>query len=140
MNKEFRLRGEGVHWAIDRIKAVGIEQAEREFNMRGMLNIPLAATNAEIARANEQIRGMVVKTVCALSCLTLLDEFDFDKEQVERFIKRFNQKSDVLESDFATWADYNQILIDELGVDVDPEHEFKQLDQDLRDQKLIKER
>lgn len=140
MNKEFRLRGEGVHWAIDRIKAVGIEQAEKEFDLRGMLSIPLAATNAEIARANEQIRGMVVKTVCALSCLVLHDEFGFGTDRVNRFIRRFNLKSEVLEGDFATWEDYNQILIDELGIDVDPTHDLRQLDKDLRDQKLIKEK
>ena len=131
-SKEERCRYEGAGWAIAKVKELGLEKAEAELKSRGALNVPLAVTQGELERFQNEIKKMCLKTICCMTCLTLLDEFEFDTAKLAQFIKRFNKKTDVLETDWSTWTDYAQILWDECGIDIDPEHEFQQHDEDLR--------
>ena len=53
--------------------------------------------------------------------MTIHDEFGFGKSRCERFLKRWNLKTDCLGSGLVTWGDNVQCIKEELGIDVPSE-------------------
>lgn len=140
MNKDERLRHEGARWALDRVKEMGLEQADAYFRQRGAVQAPLAVAPSELKRFEASLKHMCMTTICCLSCLTLHDEYGFSTKRLRRFINRFNKKVECLEDDWSTWSEYAQILWDECRIDVDPLHEFEDHDRQLREAGKVNQR
>lgn len=79
--------------------------------------MPLAFRRGDLTPLLQQISENVTKSITNICSLTLRDEFDFGQQRINRFINRFNEKTDVLVAGYASWEDYEQILLEEVGID-----------------------
>lgn len=97
----------------------GIDAAVKELEWRGVTKCPITMLDkTEIIRFQNEVKLTCSQTFCAMSCITLRDEFGFGEKRIRQFIQRFNLKTECLEEDYATWQDYLDILKDELGIEL----------------------
>lgn len=113
------MRHDGARWAFELIQKIGLEEATEEFKRRGIMNAPLNIERSEIKRFEEEYKFNCKRSMSALVCMVLHDEFGFSKVRLERFIERWNLKVDCLEDDMCSWADFAEILKEECDVDID---------------------
>lgn len=119
MGKLEQERYGGARWAFELIEKKGLEEAKKEFEWRGIQNAPLNIEQSEIKRFEQNLRDNCGRTMSAMVCLTLHDEFGFGHDRLEKFITRWNLKVACLSEDLYDWPDLAQVLKDECGVDVD---------------------
>lgn len=134
MGKNELARYEGANWFYRLIKEKGFEAAEQELIYRNAIGCPLHIEHSEVINFEQRIKAHTIKTICCLATLTLHDEFDFETEECARFINRFNRKADGLVDEVTSWADYAQVLRDELNIDVDEAREFEAEEDQLREE------
>ena len=63
-------------------------------------------------------------TVLMMTCMTLRDEYGFGFDRMNRFIRRFNTKTECLVEDYVNWKDLQQTLLKETGILVPLPEEF----------------
>ena len=114
-----QYRTDGMEYALRIVKEKGVEALEREVKTRIWSGISLRNTIEEINEGTVAIKQMTLDTVRIVTVMTLRDEFDFGKKRMQRFLDRFRSKTEVLIEDYATWKDYQDIIRDELGFDLD---------------------
>lgn len=110
-------RNEGMAFALKIAKEKGIDELEKECKMRGALNVPSQINKKALDEFVNNVKYNTVDTVVLLAAVTLHDEFDFAKPQLQQFIDRFSKKTDCLVEDYTTWEDQIQIMRDECGLD-----------------------
>lgn len=113
-----RARIEGMEFALKIAKEKGIEALEKEVKWRNASGIGCRISREELNTASEAIKLRTLDTVLALASLTLRDEFDFGEKRLQRFISRFNAKTDFLADGEVTWDDVLEVLKDEVNVDL----------------------
>ena len=111
LDREAEARMNGMDYALRRIKAIGIEEFEKELEWRGRKNFSVHITSREAINAAEQ----AYKHIRIAALITLYDEFDFDKAMLDRFNERYNDKMDSLNKGYANWGDYENIIVNEIG-------------------------
>lgn len=116
--REDDARLAGMMYAYRQIKAHGMDYFERELKNRGAYHIAAPITNADITAASRAIREQTYDTMTVMSLLTLHDEFDFGKKRLERFMRRFESKTNALAAGHLQWEDYTGILRDECGINI----------------------
>lgn len=116
--REDDARLAGMMYAYKQIKAHGMDYFERELKNRGAYHIAAPLTNADLGAAAKGIREQTYDTMLVMSLLTLHDEFDFGTKRLERFMGRFEIKTNALATGHLQWADYTGILRDECGIDL----------------------
>lgn len=124
LSKEELARFSGADWALRICEKDGIDACRKELERRGILSIPLKVSKQDIDEAVHKIKQNVMATVLLLSCAALNDEFDFDYDQMNRFIKRFNLKAACLVDKFVFWKDLQQTLAEETGIEIPLPEEF----------------
>lgn len=124
LSKEELARFSGADWALRICEKDGIDACRKELERRGILSIPLKISKQDIDEAVHKIKQNVMATVLLLSCAALNDEFDFDYDQMNRFIKRFNLKAACLVDKFVFWKDLQQTLAEETGIEIPLPEEF----------------
>ena len=80
--------------------------------------VPKCGYGTKGAKATNKIKAMPCDTILALSVLTIRDELDFGKQRCERYIKRFNQKTECLLDDMLKWKDVLDTVREEMGIDL----------------------
>lgn len=110
-DREAEARMNGMDYALRRIKAIGIEEFEKELEWRGRKNYSVHITSREAINAAEQ----AYKHIRIAALITLYDEFDFDKAMLDRFNERYNDKMDSLNKGYVNWGDYEDIIVNEIG-------------------------
>lgn len=93
-----------------------IEMLKEEAKKRGAYDIPVGLDKKEVDEFSLRVKQNVLDCVLALSTLVLNDEFDFGKKRLERFINRFNKKSECILENYTTWEETLGILKDERGI------------------------
>lgn len=116
--KEDEARLTGMKYAYRQIADHGLDYFANELRNRGAFNITIPITNADIEAASKAIREQTYDTMLCMSLLTLRDEFDFGKQRLERFLRRFEEKTNALAGGELQWEDYCQILKDECGINL----------------------
>lgn len=111
-------RTDGMEYALRIVREKGVEELAREVKLRRGTGISLRMTQEEVDEAALEIKQRCLQTMTAVSILTLHDEFEFGRKRIDRFLKRFRTKAEVLLEHYATWDDYAQIIKDELGYDI----------------------
>lgn len=111
LDREAEARMNGMDYALRRIKAIGIEEFEKELEWRGRKNYSVHITSREAINAAEQ----AYKHIRIAALITLYDEFDFDKKMLDRFNERYNDKMDSLNKGYVNWGDYEDIIVNEIG-------------------------
>lgn len=125
MRKEERWRLEGISYAINFLKSHDgdIKALEEDAKRRGALEIPVGVTRTQLDEFSDRIRHNCTMTMALVAISVLHDEFGFSNKQqagkkgrLDRFIDRFNQKAECLESDYVSWEELRQTIMEECGV------------------------
>ena len=117
-NKDDRLRREGLAFAVKYLESHTPEELRAEAKRRGAYDIPMNLAPSVEQKFCNQVKSNMLDTVLIMSLATLRDEFDFGKVRLNRFKKRFNEKSECIGDDLASWDDYRKMLLDECGMDL----------------------
>lgn len=119
VNKEQRLRVEGMNYALRIAKDKGIEELESECIFRGNYNIPLTISKEKIKEVQELIQKTTIETVMLMAAAVLRDEFGFGEKRLNQFLDRFALKTACLCSGEASWDDLIEQMKEEVGIDLD---------------------
>ena len=114
-----KWRLEGMAYALAKIKQEGIEPFEKELAWRMPRNCSLLVTNKEVKAFERAVIDRVHDVVALMSLATLVDEFDFGKEELDRYRERFGLKCECINEQYLTWDEQAKILKDENGIEVD---------------------
>lgn len=114
-----QYRTDGMEYALRIAKEKGIEELEKEVKTRMWSGISLRMTQGEINEASEQIKRMVLDTMTIMTVMCLHDECGFGRKRIQKFLDRFELKAECILEDYATWQDYQNIIHDELGFDLE---------------------
>lgn len=113
-----RARIEGMEFALRIAKEKGIEGLEKEVKWRNASGIGCRISREELNEAEDSMKLRTLDTVLALTSLTLRDEFDFGKQRIQRFVDRFQSKTDFIASGEVTWDDITDTIKDEVGIEL----------------------
>ena len=116
LSKEELARYGGAEWAIRLTEERGIEGAKQYLEERGIKGIPLAAKQSDLDRFCEEEKANTIATIMMMAAVTLRDEYDMDAEQIDRFIKRFNTKTECLLGQYVNWEELRDGLAEETGI------------------------
>jgi len=116
--REDDARLAGMMYAYKQIKEHGLDYFKKELQNRGAYHIAVAISNADLTAASKAIREQTYDTMLVMSLLTLHDEFDFGTKRLERFMGRFEIKTNALATGNLQWEDYTGILRDECGINI----------------------
>lgn len=117
MTKDEKLRYQGARWALDMIKSKGVDETIKDLEWRGVTMCPLKVSQHDIDDFVETAKRKCVLTVCCMAAAVLHDEFDFGQSRINKFVQRFNQKTECLTGDFTTWSGIKDALKEETGID-----------------------
>lgn len=111
-------RADGLQMALKLVEEGGIDALKQEIKFRNITGINTVMCKKEVEIATNKIKAMTCDTILALSVLTIRYEFDFGKQRCERYIKRFNQKTECLLDDMLKWKDVLDTVREEMGIDL----------------------
>ena len=114
--KMHEYRMSGARWMLDYIKENSIEAAEKELKVRGAVFFPMEISTKQLDDMVDRVKMNTLDTVLILSALTLRDAFDFGEKRIQRFIDKFNEKTECLVDDYCTWEDNIKMLEEETGI------------------------
>ena len=130
LSKEELARFSGAEWMIRYIKEKGIEAAEKELEMRGVRGIPLAVKEGDLVRFSTREKKNTIATMILMACMTLRDEFGFGFDRMNRFIDRFNKKTECLVGKYVSWKDIQETIREETGLLIPLPDEFLEMGDD----------
>lgn len=113
---EWRL--EGMYYAYKLAKIHGMDALEQELMFRAKSGIKTLVTKSEMQKLHEEIVSRAAKAILVLSVMVLHDELDLQKEDLQRFINRFNEKAAGIAENYTTWEEQMEVLKDEMGIEV----------------------
>ena len=116
LSKEEVARYSGANWMLDKIKEVGIEEAEKELERRGARNIPMAVKESDLRKFEDSEKTNLIKAMLLISIYCMHDEFNFDKPELDRFLNRFNKRGECIINHYVSWQDIQQTMADETGI------------------------
>lgn len=96
----------------------GAELIAGEIKARGKSPVKLAVTSKEIATAMAPMKWCMYETFQCMALMVLHDEFGFGKIRCQRFLKRWNFKTDCMSDGFVDWADQVEAVRNEIGIDL----------------------
>ena len=106
-------------YALIKIKQIGIEEFEKELAWRMPRKCSLLVTEKDVKAFEHAVIERVHDVVGIMSLAVLADEFDFDKEELDRFRQRFGLKCECINERYLTWDEQAKILKDEKGIEVE---------------------
>lgn len=118
ISKEAAARLDGMTYAANRIHDVGQKEFDKELKWRGAHGIGLPVSPEEIRDASGKIEDRVYNVFAMCSLLALHDEFDMERDDLKRYLLRFNEKISGLNADYVEWDDYIKLLEDETGIKI----------------------
>ncbi|MBO7336435.1 MAG: hypothetical protein J6U42_05805 [Lachnospiraceae bacterium] len=118
LSKEELARYSGAWWTLSLVDSLGREGAEKYLDERGIKGIPLAAKQSDLDKFCEEEKANTIATIMMMAAVTLRDEYDMDAEQIDRFIKRFNTKTECLLGQYVNWEELRDGLAEETGIKI----------------------
>ena len=116
LSKEEVARYSGANWMLEKIKEVGIEEAEKEMIQRGARNIPMAVKESDLRKFEESEKTNLIKACLLISIYCMHDEFDFEKPELDRFLDKFNKRGECIIEKYVSWKEIQQTMADETGI------------------------
>ena len=98
-------RNEGIAFCDKIAKEKGLEELHRIARQRKLVGLRTLIDPKDLDKDLINIKMQILDTVLIMSLIVLKDEFDFGSKRLDRFKKRFNDKTECLESGNVTWAD-----------------------------------
>ena len=99
----------------------GAELIAEEIRMRGRTPIKLAVSSKEISEAMAPMKWCMYETFQCMALMVLHDEFGFGKIRCQKFLARWNLKTDAMSAGLVDWADYIKAVWEEIGIDLPTE-------------------
>ena len=118
LSKEELARYSGAWWTLSLVDSLGRKGAEKYLDERGIKGIPLAAKQSDLDKFCEEEKANTIATIMMMAAVTLRDEYDMDAEQIDRFIKRFNTKTECLLGQYINWEELRDGLAEETGIKI----------------------
>jgi len=116
LSKEEQARFSGALWLLELAQSKGVKAAEDELSRRGIREMPLKLKDSDVDVFVNKERDNITKCLLIDTIATLHDEFDFNKDQCERFIERWNLKVSCLAEGYVRWKDLQQSVYEDLGI------------------------
>lgn len=116
LSKEELARYQGANWILDKIKDVGIEEAEKDLIKRGARNIPLAVKDSDLHKFEQTEKANTIKSMLLISIYCIHDAYGFDEKELNEFINLFNSRAESLVKDYVSWKDIQQTMAEETGI------------------------
>jgi len=116
LSKEELARYQGANWILDKIKAVGIEEAEKDLIMRGARNIPLAVKDSDLRKFEVSEKANTIKSMLLISIYCIHDAYGFEEKELNEFINLFNKRAECLVDKWVSWKDIQQTMAEETGI------------------------
>ena len=98
-------RNEGIAFCDKIAKEKGLEELHRIARQRNLAGLRTLIDPKDLDKDLINIKMQILDTVLIMSLIVLKDEFDFGSKRLDRFKKRFNDKTECLESGNVTWVD-----------------------------------
>ena len=86
-------------------KEKGLEELQRVTRQRNLAGLRTLIDPRELDQDFRDATLQILDTVLIMSLIVLKDEFDFGTKRLDRFKKRFNDKTECLETGNVTWID-----------------------------------
>ena len=119
MSKEEIARREGIAYACRLAKEKGLDALEKDMRDRGVTDCPVGLDSKDMEKFVENVKNNVMDTFLIMTACTLQDEFGFGEKRISRFIGRFHSKAECIAEGYATWADMQEQLKDELKIELE---------------------
>lgn len=116
LSKEELARYEGANWILEKVKAEGIEAAEKDLEMRGARNIPLKVKHSDLHKFEVSEKANTIKSMLLISIYCIHDAYDFDEKEINKFINLFNSRAECLVDKWVSWKDIQQTMAEETGI------------------------
>lgn len=68
-------------------------------------------------------------TVLMMTCMTLRDEYGFGFDRMNRFIRRFNTKTECLVDGYVNWKELQETIRTETGILIPLPEEFMEMEE-----------
>jgi hypothetical protein len=124
LSKEELARFEGAAWALRMVEENGLEAAQKDLEQRGIRRLPLACNKNDIRKFEEYEKKNTLATVLMMTCMTLRDEYGFGYDRMNRFIHRFNLKTECLVDGYVNWKELQETIRTETGILIPLPDEF----------------
>lgn len=124
LSKEEVARYQGANWLLDKVKAIGIEEAEKDLINRGARNIPLAIKDSDLRRFEQAEKTNTIKSMLLISIYCIHDAYEFEEEEINKFVKLFNSRAECIVKNYVSWKDIQQTMAEETGIFVPMPDEF----------------
>lgn len=109
-------RNEGIAFCDKIAKEKGLEELQRVTRQRNLAGLRTLIDPKDLDKDLTNIKLQILDTVLIMSLAVLKDEFDFGSKRLNRFKKRFNDKTECLESGHVTWIDMIELIQDENNI------------------------
>ena len=127
LSKEEMARFQGAAWALRMVEEKGLEAAQMDLEQRGIRNLPLACNKNDIRKFEEYEKKNTLATVLMMTCMTLRDEYGFGFDRMNRFIRRFNTKTECLVDGYVNWKELQETIREETGILIPLPDEFMEM-------------
>ncbi len=119
LSKIEQARMDGFNRACRIAREQGVEALLAEQKRRGMSGLSLCISDADFRAQMSEWKGNCLQTVLVMTLSVLRDVEGYGKKRMERFIRRFNLKSNCLADDYVTWPDIARQLLAETHIEYD---------------------
>lgn len=96
-------RREGMAYAARIVEKDGLEGLKEEIKKRNITGLDLNISHKEMEVATTQMRNMMLDTIMAFSMGIMHDEFGFGHDRLQRFMDKFQEGAELLNSGVITW-------------------------------------
>lgn len=124
-DKIYWARMDGLAYALDIVKAGGVEALEKEIEIRGAHFVPLELTEEKRIKLGEVLSNRIIATMVPTIMFVLSNNFGFGKVRLLRwkdeFMKLCNMMAhcDPMGMPYETTRDYANVLHDKYGLEFD---------------------
>lgn len=112
-------RNEGIAFCDKIVKEKGLEELQRVTRQRNLAGLRTLIDPRELDQDFRDATLQILDTVLIMSLIVLKDEFDFGTKRLDRFKKRFNDKTEYLETGNVTWIDMIEQVREENNIKLD---------------------
>lgn len=111
-------RREGMAYAARIVEKDGLEGLQEEIKKRNITGLDLNISHKEMEIATQQMRNTMMDTIMAFSMGILHDEFGFGHDRLQKFMDRFEDGADLLNSGVITWNDIIKNTEESTGINL----------------------
>lgn len=112
-------RNEGIAFCSKIANEKGLEELNRVIRQRKLVGLNTLIDPRLLDKELTQAKLQILDTILIMSIIVLKDEFDFGNKRLDRFKKRFNDKTECLETGNVTWIDMIEQVREENNIKLD---------------------